>query len=80
MLIKGVVNAIKQHEYYTKNYEHQHQREIRGKHQIGRPISWEPNIVGCLNCEWFYREGNKKTENMLWSDTTQSASSTSKHT
>ena len=34
--------------------KHQHQRGIRGKHEIGRPISREPNIVRCWNFEWFY--------------------------
>ena len=37
-----------------KIYEHWHQRRIRGKLHVERPISREPNIIGCWNFEWFY--------------------------
>ena len=37
-----------------KVYQHQQGRKIRGKHQIRRPISWQPDVVGCWNLAWFY--------------------------
>ena len=40
-----------------KVYDHQHQRGVRDKHQIGRPISREPQIGGCWNFEDFISLG-----------------------
>ena len=37
-----------------KSYERLRQHGIHSKHQIGRLISWEPNIVGCWKLERFY--------------------------
>ena len=40
---------------FPKNvYEHQHQWEIRGNHQILMTISRGPSIVGCWNFDWFH--------------------------
>ena len=39
---------------HKKSYERLHQHGIHSKHQIGRLISWEPNIVGCWKFEWCY--------------------------
>ena len=49
-----------------KVYKHQHQREIRGNHKIGRAISREPNTVGCWNFERFYITWSFKEHHMVW--------------